>query len=162
MVKSGLIFGAISVILILASATLLTPLCAPCLGLFLGILAGYAAGIFDKPTSSREAIRKGGIAGVITGSLALVGSLLASIINGAIINPSSLEAFYRNLGINNLPIDPTTIWIGQIAGGCCIGLFNVFWMGILGVAGGALWFQISGKNQPGSMLPPQDPTPPDY
>ena len=159
MVKSGLIFGAISAILILASATILTPLCAPCLGLFLGILAGYVAGIFDKPTTSRDAVRKGGIAGVITGGLALAGSLLAGIINGAIINPSNLDAFYRTLGINNIPIDPTTIWIGQITGGCCIGLFNVFWMGILGVAGGALWFQISGKKLPGSMLPPQDPTP---
>jgi hypothetical protein len=33
-------------------------------------------------------------------------------------------------------------------------------MAILGVAGGAIWYQISGKNQTVTVLPPQTPIPP--
>jgi hypothetical protein len=160
MVKSGLIFGAIAFILILGSSTIITPLCAPCLGMFLGIAAGYVAGIFDKPTSSRDAVRKGGFTGAIVGGFGIVGSLLASIINGAVLNPTNLDALYRTLGVNNLVIDKTTIWVGQIVSGCCVGLFNLIWMAVLGIAGGALWFQITGKSQSGIMPPPQDPNAP--
>src|SRR4030043_863777 len=162
MIKSGLIFGALAALLILGSSTILTPLCAPCVGLFLGLLAGYVAVVFDKPASSRGAVRKGGMAGAITGGVAFLGSFIASIINGALVNPSNLEALYRTLGVNNMGIDQTTIWIGQIVGGCCIGLFNLIWMGVLGIAGGALWFQITGKNQSGIIMPPEQPSTPGF
>jgi hypothetical protein len=155
MIKSGLIIGVTGIILIISSSTLLSPVCAPCLGLFLGLLAGYLAGIFDKPGSSREAVKKGGIAGAVAGGFAIAGSLISAIINGVLLNPSNLDAFYQTLGIENMPIDQTTIWVGQIASAFCIGVFNLIWMAVLGIAGGALWYQISGSKQTGLNILPQ-------
>ena len=160
MVKSGLLFGAVSFVLILGSAVLITPFCAPCLGIILGLAAGYVACVYDKPISNGEGVRKGGMAGVIAGGLGLVGGLIGGVINGVLLNPSSLEALYKTLGIPNISLDQTAIWTMQLVGAVCIGLFNVGWMAILGVAGGALWFQISGKNQTRTMMPPQEPIAP--
>jgi hypothetical protein len=162
MVKSGLLFGAISFVLVLGTATLLTPFCAPCLGLVFGLASGYVAGIYDKPTNSGESIRSGAIAGAIAGSLGFVGGLIGGAINGAVMDPSNLEAIYKTLGIPNVSIDQTTIWTLQLAGAACIGLFNIGWMAILGVAGGALWNQTTGKNQTVPMMPPQAPIPPSF
>ena len=162
MVKSGLIFGAISFVFVLGFAVLITPFCAPCLGMFLGLAAGYVAGVFDKPINSGESVRKGGIAGLIAGALGLVGGLIGGVINGAVLDPSSVDAFSRIFGINNISISQGQIWIYQLIFAVCIGLFNVVWMAILGVAGGALWFQVSGKNQSRTVLPPQEPIPPSF
>jgi hypothetical protein len=143
MVKSGLIFGAISFVLVLGSAVLITPFCAPCVGLVLGLAAGYVAGVFDKPINSGESIKKGGIAGTITGKLGFIGGFIGGVINGAVLNPSSVEAFTKVFGISNFNISQAQIWTYQLVFDVCIGLFNVVWMAILGVAGGALWCQIS-------------------
>jgi hypothetical protein len=159
MVKSGLIFGAVSLVLVLGS-TLIHPLCAPCVGLFIGLVAGYGAGVFDKPINSGESIRKGGIAGAIAGALGFVGGFIGGVINGAVVNPSSVEVFTRLFGISNFNITQAEIWIYQLVFAVCVGLFNVIWMAILGVVGGALWYQIKGKNQTVMVLPPQEPIPP--
>jgi hypothetical protein len=159
MVKSGLIFGAVALVLILGS-TLIHPLCAPCVGLFIGLAAGYVAGVFDKPINSGESIRKGGIAGAIAGALGFVGGFIGGVINGAVVNPSSVEAFTKLFGISNFNITQAEIWIYQLVFAVCVGLFNVIWMAILGVVGGALWYQIKGKNQTMMVLPPQEPIPP--
>jgi hypothetical protein len=160
MVKSGLIFGAISFVLVLGFAVLVTPFCAPCLGLVLGIAAGYVAGVFDKPINSGESIRKGGIAGLIAGALGFVGGFIGGIINGAVLNPSSVEAFTEVFGFNNINISQAQIWTYQLIFAVCIGLFNIVCMGILGIAGGALWYQVRGKNQTMTVFPPQEPIPP--
>jgi hypothetical protein len=162
MVKSGLILGAISFVLVLGFAVLITPFCAPCLGLVLGLAAGYYAGVIDKPSNSGESIRKGGIAGVIAGALGFVGGFIGAVINGSVLNPSSVEAFTKVFGISNYTISQGEIWIYQLVLALCVGLFNVVWMGILGIAGGAIWYQISGKNQIGTVLPPQVPIPPSF
>lgn len=157
MVKSGLLFGAISFILVLGSAVLVTPFCAPCLGLILGLAAGYLACVYDKPATSSEGVKKGAIAGAVAGSLGFLGGMIAGVINGALVNPSNLEAIYKTLGMPVVNIDKTTIWTMQLVGAACIGLFNIGWMVILGVAGGALWYQMRGRNQAGTILPPQAP-----
>ncbi|OGO61375.1 MAG: hypothetical protein A2032_00400 [Chloroflexi bacterium RBG_19FT_COMBO_49_13] len=162
MIKSGLIIGAVSFLVILGGSTLISPLCAPCMGLLLGLVAGYFAGIFEKPSSPGEAVKKGGIAGAIAGSFGLVGGMIAGVINGLLLTPSSMEALFRNLGINNVNIDQTMIWMGQIFGGFCIGLFNIAWMAILGVAGGALWYQLVGKNRVDTLVPPHEPAAPGF
>jgi hypothetical protein len=160
MVKSGLIFGAISFVLILGGAVLITPFCAPCLGLILGLAAGYLACVYEKPISSGEGVKKGGTAGAIAGGLGFSGGIIGGVINGMLLNPSSLEAIYKTLRLPNVSIDQTAIWTLQLVGAVCIGLFNVGWMAILGVAGGALWYQITGKNQTRTMMPPQELIPP--
>ncbi|MFZ2097692.1 MAG: hypothetical protein WAV05_13755 [Anaerolineales bacterium] len=160
MVKSGLIFGVVSFLLTLVGTTLITPLCAPCLGLVLGLAAGYVAGNYDKPGSSSESIRKGAIAGAIAGSLGFLGGMIGGVINGVVVNPTDLQGIYNFFGLPDVNITKETIWLVQIVGAMCIGLFNIGWMAILGVAGGALWYQMIGKNQTGIMMPPQEPTPP--
>ena len=160
MVKSGLIFGVISLVLVLGFAVFLTPFCAPCLGLVLGLVAGYASGAFDKPVTSGESTRKGGIAGAMAGAFGLVGGFIGGVINGALLKPSSVESFTRVFGISNFNISQAEIWSYQLIFSVCVGLFNVVWMAILGFAGGALWYQITGKNRPMTVLQPQEPIPP--
>lgn len=162
MVKSGLIFGAITFVLVLGSAVLITPFCAPCLGLIFGLAAGYFACVYDKPISSGESVRKGAVAGAIAGGMGFLGGMIGGVINGALLNPSRLEAIYKTLGLPSVNIDQTAIWTLQLVGAVCIGLFNVGWMAILGVAGGILWYQVRGKNQTVTILPPQEPIPPSY
>lgn len=157
MIKSGLIFGAAAFVLILGSSILVSPLCAPCLGMILGLGAGYVAGIYDKPASSGEGVRKSGIAGGIAGSMGFLGGLVGAIVNGVLLNPSSLEMLYETFGLPKVAVDQTTIWAAQIAGGFCIGLFNIAWMAILGVVGGTLWYQVRGKYQTATMVPPLEP-----
>ena len=160
MVKSGLIFGAVAFVLVLGAAIVITPFCAPCLGFVLGIAAGYVTGVFDKPINSAESIRKGGTAGAIAGALGLLGSIIGGVINGALLNPASIQSFTQVLGMNNYTVTQTQIWTYQLVFGVCVGLFDIVWMAILGVAGGALWFQTRGKNQTMTVLPPQEPIPP--
>jgi hypothetical protein len=162
MVKSGLIFGAISLLFTLGLAVFISPACAPCLGLVLGLAAGYMAGVFDKPADSGESIKKGGYAGAIAGALGLLGGFIASVINGLILTPTNLSSFMKIFGINNFLISKGQIWASEIGFAVCIGLFDVLWMALLGVAGGALWYQFVGKNQTSTILPPQQPVPPAY
>jgi len=88
--------------------------------------------------------------------------MIGGVINGALVNPSILREIYNTLGMPNVNIDQTTVRIMQLVGAACIGLFNIGWMAILGVAGGALWYQMRGKNQTGTILPPQEPISPRY
>ncbi len=158
MVKSGLIFGAISFVLILGF-TLISPICAPCLGLFLGLAAGYVAGAYGRPVSSGESVRLGGIAGLIAGALGLIGEILGGIINVFTVNAAAVQNIYKTFG---MPVTLTQAQVTtyQLVGAGCVGAFNVLWMAVLGIAGGALWYQIRGKNQPVTIIPPQQPTPP--
>jgi hypothetical protein len=161
MVRSGLIFGAVALLLVIGAA-LVTPLCAPCVGLVMGLVAGYMAGIFDKPFSSGESIKKGGIAGAIAGGLGFVGGMLGGVINSIVLDPANVEAFNNLFGITTTGMNQTGIWASQLALSFCVGLFNVVWMAIMGVAGGALWYQITGKNQKQTVLPPQEPIQPNF
>ncbi len=161
MVRSGLIFGAIAFVVVIG-LSLISPLCAPCLGLVLGLAAGYVAGNFDKPATSQDSLRIGAIAGVIAGGISLVGGLIGGAINGTVANAANIEQFYRSLGITNLTINQSQLLAYQLVGAVCIGLLNIIWMGLLGLAGGALWYQNVGKKRSVTILPPQGPIPPSY
>jgi hypothetical protein len=160
MVKSGLIIGAISFVFILVTAVFIEPVCAPCLGLILGLAAGYLAGAFDRPIDSGESIKKGAYAGAIAGAFGLLGGLIGSVINGMILNPGNIASFMNSIGISNFVISQAQIWASELGFAVCIGVFDVLWMALLGLAGGALWYQIAGKNQASMILPPQQPVPP--
>ncbi len=161
MVKSGLIFGVVALVLILG-VTLISPFCGVCIGLVIGLAAGYVAGVFGKPVSSRDSIRIGAIAGAIAGALGLVGEFIGGIINSTVVNAATLEQFYKTFGLPNVGLTQTQITSSQILGATCIGLFNVLWMAIFGLAGCALWYQVRGKKQQVTVLPPQPPIPPSY
>ncbi len=162
MVKSGLIFGVISVVFILGLAVFIEPVCAPCLGLILGLSAGYMAGVFDKPTNSGESTKKGGYTGAIVGAFGFVGGFIGSVINGMILNPGNIASFMSRIGINNFVISQAQIWASELGFAVCIGLFDILWMALLGVAGGALWYQLQGKTHATTTLPPKQSVPPAY
>ncbi|MGE5124295.1 MAG: hypothetical protein ACM3H7_07230, partial [Acidobacteriaceae bacterium] len=122
MLKSGLVVGILTLVLILGSTTLLTPFCAPCLGLLMGFLAGYAAGAYDKPGNVREAVRNGAIAGALAGALGFIGGMAGSVINGAVVTPQDLASIYQFLNLPNPQYDQATIWMLQLTSGLCIGL----------------------------------------
>ncbi len=161
MVKSGLIFGVVAFVLILG-ITLLSPFCGICLGLVIGLAAGYVSGSFSKPPSSTDSIRMGAIAGAIAGVFGLAGQIIGGVLNSMVVNPATLEQFYKTFGIPNVSLTQTQITSSQLLAAGCVGLFNVAWMAIFGLAGGALWYQVRGKNQPVTMQPPQTPIPPGY
>jgi hypothetical protein len=49
MKKSGLIAGIAALLLAFGAASVVSPVCVPCLAFAFGLLAGYLAGVFDKP-----------------------------------------------------------------------------------------------------------------
>ena len=145
MLKSGLIFGAIATLLSVVAA-LVSPLCVPCLAIFLGLGAGYLAGVFDKPIDNGGASRAGALGGLISGIGALLGQLIGAGINGAIVGPENASRIIEQLGLPNAGGDfSTSYWCGLIGGGCCLGIFDIALMAGLGALGGLLWWQISGK-----------------
>ncbi len=144
MVKSGLIVGGISVILNLGIA-LFFPACSICVGILMGLLVGYLAGVFDLPLTSGDCARSGVGAGGIAGAIGLLGNLIGGVINAAVLSPSGNQMINDLLGLP--PSDPATIWGGQLGVACCIGLVNVVLMMGLGAGGGVLWYQITGKNR---------------
>jgi hypothetical protein len=147
MLKSGLISGAVMFILVLIGAAGLTPLCALCVPLLTGLLAGYLTGVFEKP-AAEQALLRGAGAGAIAGGMAVVANILAAIINAAVLqNPQ----FQLNRVLGLPPTDSTTVWIVQLGLNLCIGLFNVAFTAALGAGGAAIWRGTAAKEQ---NLPP--------
>jgi hypothetical protein len=144
MFKSGLIIGAVMLVLTIG-ASLLTPLCVPCLALLAGAGAGYLAGMFDKPSASGASAQTGAGAGAIGGVGALIGHLAGGAANAIFVGPEDVADLLRGLGLP-ASSDPTTYYVGAIGGACCIGLVEVLLMAGLGALGGLLWYQITGKN----------------
>ena len=66
MYRAGWIVGAVA-LFVAAGAALLSPVCAPCFSIFLGLGAGYLAGVFDKPATSTATSKVGAIGGAIAG-----------------------------------------------------------------------------------------------
>jgi hypothetical protein len=146
MLKSGLIFGAIA-LLLSAGAALLSPLCVPCLALFLGLGAGYVAGVFDKPADNGASTKSGALSGVISGLGALLGQLIGAAINGSMVGPERAASILQQFGLptgNGAGFGPG-YWAGLFASGCCLGILDIALMAGLGALGGVLWWQMSGK-----------------
>ena len=152
MIKSGIIVGVIALILVLVSGLFL-PWLAPCWGILLGLVVGYLAGVFDKPGTSGDSAKKGAIAGLIAAAFALVGGLISGVINSLTVNPQDLADLYEMLGVDFPAVDQASIWLGQLGMACCLGLVNFALLAGLGAAGGALWWQFSGRKH----IPPTPP-----
>lgn len=141
MLKSGLIVGAALFLLVLISASVVSPLCALCFPVFAGLGAGYLAGYFDKP-APEGALRRGALAGAISGGIAIFGQFVAALINAFVLqNPQ----FNPGQLFGGQAIDPTVIWLAQLGGAMCIGLLNVALMAGFGALGGLLWKNSAAK-----------------
>lgn len=143
MLKSGLIIGLVTLIFA-GGASLITPLCVPCLALLGGLGTGYLAGSFDKPLDSGASTRKGAGAGAIAGVGALGGHLLGGGINAALVGPQGAADLMNTLGLP-ATTDPTTYYTSVIGGSFCFGLMEIALMAGLGALGGLLWYQHTNK-----------------
>ncbi len=157
MLKSGLITAGV-MLLLGAGVSLLSPICVPCLAIFVGLGAGYLVGLFDKPASNGAVAKGGAAAGAIGGVGAVIGHLIGGAINVVIVGPEKAIELMRQFG---LPVDaassPAAYYAGAFGGACCIGLIDLLLLAGLGALGGLLWWQITGKNSampPSPMMPP--------
>ncbi len=146
MVRSGLIVGALA-LLVTAGATLLSPVCAPCFTIFLGLAAGYLAGVFDKPATSSATSKAGAVSGAIGGVGAIFGQILGTVINATVIGPEGLQNIYRQLGVPTGAMDLTrTYWIGAVGGALCFSVLDILLMATFGAVGGLLWWRVTGEH----------------
>jgi len=144
MIKAGLILGAVMLVLGIG-ASLISPMCVPCLALAAGIGAGYLAGVYDKPRTSGNSAKVGAVAGTIGGAGALIGQLIGGILNATIVGPEGAAQLLRQLGLPTVG-DPTFYYLSFIGGALCFGVVDIVLMAAFGALGGILWQQFTGKS----------------
>ncbi len=146
MSKSGLIMAVVAMVLAIGG-TVISPLCTPCLVLFLGAGAGYLAGVFDKPVEKSAATKSGALAGLIGGVGALLGQAGGSVVNGIMVGPEGTAQLLRQMGLPSAGGDTASIyWVSLILSTVCLGLLDLALMAGTGALGGMLWHQINNKN----------------
>ena len=149
MVKSGLIAGALALV-IAVIATYITPICTPCVSLFIGLGAGYLADVFDKPSMNNSATRTGALGGIG----ASIGQLIGTVLNVMILGPQGALQLERLLG---LQVEGGTTftngyWVGAIGGAVCFSIIDILLMAAFGALGGIIWWQTDGKNRMGGAI----------
>jgi hypothetical protein len=150
MLKSGLILGVVMLILTIGT-TLVSPLCAPCVALFVGLGAGYLACVSDKRPESGASAKSGAIGGVG----ALIGGMIGGVVNMLVVGPDRAAQMMRQFG---LPYSSSSsraagYYFSTLGAPCCVGLFDIAFMADLGALGGLLWYQISGKKLTTPLMP---------
>ena len=154
MYKSGLILGVLT-LFVAAGSTVISPLCAPCAAIFLGLGAGYLAGVFDKPATANSASKAGAIGGAVGAVGAVLGQVAGTAINTYIMTPQDLEALYKNLGIAaGGPGFLQGYWAGMVASAICFSILDVLLMAGFGALGAYLWWRTTGQyTNPPSITP---------
>ena len=140
MLKAGLIAGAGMFLVVLILSAGVSPFCALCVPLAVGIVAGYLTGVFEK--NPLNVIGRGAGAGAIAGAIALVAQMAASVINAAVMQNPNYQ-LSRLLGTP--AADSTTVWVLQLGLACVVGLVNIALTAGLGAVGGAIWKSTAGK-----------------
>jgi len=146
MFKSGLILAVIS-FLLATGLTLLSPMCVPCAALFLGLGAGFLAGVFDKPAEGGKAVKIGAISGVLGGIGAIVGQIVGTGINALIMGPGGAARFLSQLGMETGGQAGVAqgYWIGLFGGVICFGFLDIALMAGFGIIGALTWRGLLGK-----------------
>jgi hypothetical protein len=153
MYKSGIILGVVALV-VAFGLTLLSPICTPCGALFLGLGAGYLAGVFEKPLSNGATAKSGAIAGGIGGIGALLGQFIGAAVNVMVLGPEGTSQLMQQMGVDvgsNQAAATSGYWIGVVGSAACVGILNIALMAGLGALGGLLWWQITGKNTAGPL-----------
>lgn len=144
MIKAGLLGSVLGFIYVM-SITLISPFCTLCITPFLGMSVGYLASQIDKPPKLETSLSSGGIAGSMTGCGALIGQILAAVINGILVtNWEELPAFIRDLGLTQFP-ESGEYWQTTLTANSFCGLLNLALIAGLGAVGGLVWFQQQNK-----------------
>lgn len=151
MFKSGLILGIVGLILGIG-ITLLTPLCVPCLALFLGLGAGFLANVFDKPGLQNRAVKSGAFSGAIAGAGVILGQIIGAIINSSVVDSAAAAEILRDFGYA-MPADFDTIYaISQIGGTICFSLLDIVFMVLMGMMGGFIWWKMRGPKSTNPVI----------
>ena len=149
MTKVGLITAGITFILALGM-TLLSPLCLPCIAILAGLVAGYLAGVVDRPPARRLVTGPGAISGLFGGLGMLLGQMAGSALNIALVGPKGATDLLQQLNVPTGTGTETGYYAGVLASICCIGIVNIGLAAGLGALGSLLWWEITGKNNPPS------------
>jgi MFS family permease len=140
MIKAGLL-GAIVGFIYVMSITLVSPFCTLCITPLLGVIVGYLAGQIDKPLKLESSLSRGGIAGGMTGCGALLGQMLAAVVNGILVtNWRELPNFVRELGLTQFP-NTDEYWQTTLTANSFCSVLNLVLIAGLGIVGGLIWFQ---------------------
>jgi hypothetical protein len=151
--KSGLIFAAIALVAVLATAFLPRPgpvVCGPLLAVLIGAVAGYY-GVRWTPESPR--VSRGVLAGTLAGLGTLVGAVIGYVVlfntlSGDPLFQEQVAAFLQRQP--NAQIDPGAIGaavsIAGVVAGMCFGMLNLLLALAFGALGG--WLALRGRPMP--------------
>ena len=144
MLKAGLP-GAVIGFIYVMGITLISPFCTLCFTPLLGISIGYLANRFDKPPKVEASLGSGAIAGAMTGFGALLGQMLAAVVNGILVtNWEELPALFKQMGFGQIP-DQSQYWQTTLTANSFCSLLNLGIIAGLGAVGGLIWFQQQSK-----------------
>lgn len=152
MIKSGLIVGGVMLLLSLGVG-LVSPLCSICVAVLAGLGAGYLANVYENPAFGSGAPARGAGAGAIAGAIAILGQIIAAVINSSQIDPALFTQMFGDQGLTDEQLQ-VYLTIGQYGGAFCIGLLNLALMAGLGALGGVLWRQRHNNQMNPPMTPP--------
>lgn len=150
MLKAGIITGIFGLFLGVGVA-LVSPLCVPCVALFLGLIAGFLSGLFDKPREGTETIKTGALAGLITGIILALGQFSGAAINSIVVGPEGAAQFMGNWGMYP-NVDATVYWIGMLGTTLCFGFLDILLVAGFGVLGGLGWGVFLRKDDPSQAI----------
>ncbi|MBP7692294.1 MAG: hypothetical protein KA764_10270 [Anaerolineales bacterium] len=156
MLRSGLIVGAV---MLVAGGGLayLFPLCVPCLAVVAGALAGYLAGVWERPANNGRAVQRGALAGAIGGAGAVLGHVAGGLLAAVTVGPQGAADVARQLGLDlgaGAEATPAVFYTTAGLTACCFGVVEVGLMAGLGALGGLLYWQMTGRAQAGGPQPP--------
>lgn len=141
MIKAGIIGAGFSLVYVMG-LTLLSPFCTLCLTPLLGVATGYLANWFDKPLRAESSVRDGLVAGLIAGTGAVIGQMLAAFVNAVLVTHSNqLNVFLQNMGLTEFIInDNAAYWQATMVLNSVCSAFNLAVIVGLAALGGMLWF----------------------
>jgi hypothetical protein len=160
MAKSSIIVGVVTFILIFISGLLYNICClvSPGLGIILGLAAGFACSVFEKPVDPEKAAVRGAIAGAITGGVALVAQFIsATVAQYVAFQGQSIQACLPGLcAEGSAPVSLTNAMLGAVFNSCFWGLILLAVMAGCGALGALIWIRTAGKKKTDLAVPSSD------
>ncbi len=149
MKKSGLITGSVAFLFAFGAAITISPLCVPCLTLLFGLLGGYLAGVFERPSAQNPSLKAGALAGWLGGAGTLLGQILGAVINGMTVGPEGTARLLAQMGFfAGSPVQIAEYyWTILALSTACLGIFDLALTSGFGTLGGLLWWKIRGEKQ---------------
>ncbi len=140
MIKAGL-GGAVIGFIYVMSLTLISPLCTLCFTPLLGLGIGYLAGQLAQSPKIEASLAAGLVAGGITGVSAMLGQMLATVVNGILVTHwDQLPVFMTQLGLPQIS-DISEYWQATLATNALCGLLNLGTIIGLSGLGSVIWYQ---------------------